>query len=82
MRRMSCKPRRSEGTRKRSLRLRSGQLYCLDRRSVSGASQGNSEASAADKLIVSAARGQLISVIDGKYSTISDHIDGMFFHLL
>jgi hypothetical protein len=23
---MSCKPRRSEGTRKRSLRLRSGQL--------------------------------------------------------
>ena len=57
---MSCKPRRSEGTQKRSLRLRSGQLYCLDRRSVSGASQGNSEASAADKLIVSVAHGQLI----------------------
>jgi glyoxylase-like metal-dependent hydrolase (beta-lactamase superfamily II) len=65
-RRMSRKPRRSEGTRKRSLRLRSGRLYCLDRRSVSGASQGNSEASAADRLNVSAARGQPISVITGK----------------
>jgi len=29
------------------------RLYCLDRRSVSGVCQGNSEASAADKLAVS-----------------------------
>jgi len=60
---MSRKPRKTEGTRKRSLRLRSGRLYCLDRRSVSGASQGNSEASAADRLNVSAARGQPIEKI-------------------
>jgi hypothetical protein len=76
---MSCKPRRSEGTRKRSLRLRSGQLYCLDRRSVSGASQGNSEASAADRTEREAVRP--ISVIRGKYSVISPPIGGRRFHL-
>jgi hypothetical protein len=48
---------------------------------VSGAGQGNSEASAADKLTGSGARGQLISVINGIYSIISDHIDGPIFHL-
>ena len=62
---MSRKPRRSEGTRKRSLRLRSGRLYCLDRRSVSGASQGNSEASAADRLNVSAAIGWIAGLDRG-----------------
>jgi hypothetical protein len=44
--RMSRKPRRAEGTRMRSLSPRSGRLYCLDRRSVSGACHGNSEAAA------------------------------------
>ena len=44
--RISRKPRKSAGARKRSLRLRSGRLYCLDRRSVSGADKGNSEADA------------------------------------
>ena len=43
---MSRKPRRSERTRKRSLRLRSGRLYCLDRRSASAACHGNSTAAA------------------------------------
>jgi len=42
------------------------RLYCLDRRSVSGAGQGNSEASAADKLTGSEARGQLIAKFTGR----------------